>query len=273
MEETANQQAHRGNRPGWNKRNTMVYSIVALLIVAGVLYYVIGMNHPVALDGQPVSLADMQGLQAAALNSTLATAVGAGSTANYPKQITDNSPLLMVNGKPNILYIGAEYCPYCAETRWGLILALMRFGNFTGLNYMSSTSTDVYPNTPTFSFVNSSYSSRYISFSSVEIQDRNGSSLQTPTNFQDTVATKYGTGGIPFIDMFNRSIQDGASASPQVLDGQSWQQLIAALNNPDSNVAQAVIGNANVFTAYICSEANITAPVCSMPYVKGIRLS
>ncbi|HUY70487.1 MAG TPA: DUF929 family protein [Candidatus Baltobacteraceae bacterium] len=297
MEQSAHQNVQQAKKPGMSRRNMMIYAILVLVVIAGVLYYVVGMNHPVALDGQQVSQADMQGLQSAALNVSLASAVGAGSTANYPVAVTTNAMLaagsvklttnaqgsvtainanvqpLVINGKPGISYIGAEYCPYCAETRWGMILALMRFGNFTGLKYMSSTSTDVYPNTATFSFINSTYSSSYIAFSSVEIQDRNGSSLQSPTNLENLLGSSFSTGGIPFIDFFNKSVQDGAASSPQVLAGNDWQQAITALNNPNSQVSQAVIGNANVFTAYICQETGASAPVCSMPYIKSIKLN
>ena len=48
-------------------------------------------------------------------------------------------------GKPEILYIGAEYCPYCATERWPLAVALSRFGTFTGLRGIHSSATDVYP--------------------------------------------------------------------------------------------------------------------------------
>lgn len=57
------------------------------------------------------------------------------------------------NGKPAVIFVGAEWCPYCAVERWSLIIALLRFGNFSNLEYMLSSSTDIYPNTPTFTFV------------------------------------------------------------------------------------------------------------------------
>jgi hypothetical protein len=69
---------------------------------------------------------------------------------------------------PEILYIGAEYCPYCAAQRWATIIALSRFGTFSGLGNMSSYSNDVFPNTPTFTFVKAKYKSKYLVFKSVE---------------------------------------------------------------------------------------------------------
>ncbi len=68
--------------------------------------------------------------------STLDT-VGAGSgIIARPESITGTA--LTENGKPEMLYIGAEYCPYCAAERWAMIVALSRFGTFTGLSTIHS---------------------------------------------------------------------------------------------------------------------------------------
>jgi Domain of unknown function (DUF929) len=40
---------------------------------------------------------------------------------------------LTASGKPEVLYTGAGFCPYCAAVRWPLIVALSRFGTFSGL--------------------------------------------------------------------------------------------------------------------------------------------
>ena len=53
------------------------------------------------------------------------------------------------DGKPEVLFIGAEYCPFCAAQRWAMVNALSRFGTFTGLTTTHSSSTDTDPNTPT----------------------------------------------------------------------------------------------------------------------------
>ena len=71
--------------------------------------------------------------------------------------------------------MGAEYCPYCAAERWGMIVALSRFGTFTGLQTTHSAAKDgagnaeVYPNTATWTFVHSSYTSKYLTFTPVEM--------------------------------------------------------------------------------------------------------
>ena len=62
---------------------------------------------------------------------------------------TVDGTALTQNGKPEVLYIGSEYCPFCAAQRWAMVNAFSRFGTFTGLTTTHSSSTDTDPNTPT----------------------------------------------------------------------------------------------------------------------------
>ena len=47
-----------------------------------------------------------------------------------------------MDGKPGVLYIGAEFCPFCATERWAMVNALGRFGTFSGLKITNSSTTD-----------------------------------------------------------------------------------------------------------------------------------
>jgi hypothetical protein len=49
---------------------------------------------------------------------------------------------LTSGGTPRVLYVGAGFCPYCAAVRWPLIVALSRFGTFSGLSTTRSAVTD-----------------------------------------------------------------------------------------------------------------------------------
>lgn len=83
-------------------------------------------NSLSAYDDQPVS----QGVLAQLIiPDGVSASVGRGLALNFPKNIS-GAPL-EINGKPAVVYITAEFCPYCAIERWGLVIALMRFGNFT----------------------------------------------------------------------------------------------------------------------------------------------
>jgi thiol-disulfide isomerase/thioredoxin len=206
---------------------------------------------------------------ASALNS-----VGDGGGAVTGKPTTISGTALTSSGKPEMFYMGAEYCPYCAAERWAMIVALSRFGTFSGLSTVHSSSTDVDPNTPTFSFYKSSYTSQYLTFTPVElttnVPDSSNPSgyvtLQTPTAAQQALVNKYdGSGGsIPFIDFGNKYVISGVSYDPGVLDGLSWATIANDLSNPNSAVAKAVDGTANYITAAICKMTNnLPASACT----------
>jgi Domain of unknown function (DUF929) len=192
----------------------------------------------------------------AALRVPAATLETVGSPASVALPTKSGSTVLKgADGKPLVTYVGAEYCPYCAAERWALAVALSRFGTFENL----SGTHDVYPDTQTLSFYGSSYTSPYVDFQSVEeaTNQQVGDSyqtLQTPTAAQDALVAKYDPqGSIPFLDIANRYVITGSSFSPQVLQGLSRSQIAAALSNPNSAVAQAIDGAANVITAAIAS--------------------
>jgi thiol-disulfide isomerase/thioredoxin len=194
--------------------------------------------------------------------STLDT-VGVGSILSYNSQpisaISDTA--LTSNGKPEMLYIGAEYCPYCAAMRWSMAVALSRFGSFTTpLHGIHSSSTDVNPNTPTLTFYKSSYSSPYLTFTPVENETVTKAPLQQTTAAQQALWAKFDTTpqglGYPFIDFGNKYVIKAPIYDPAVLAGLTWAQVAAALHDPSSKVAQNVNGAANVITAAICKMTN-----------------
>ena len=194
------------------------------------------------------------------VNLSVLAAVGTGSglVQTPPAKISGSPPLLTgSNGKPEVFYDGGEYCPYCAAERWAMIVALSRFGSFHNLSQESSSPSDVYPNTPTFSFFHSSYSSQYLDFVPVEGQSYQGVTLQQLTSDQEQLVTIYNSGGsIPFVDIANRYVITGASYDPQVLSGLDWQGVANALSDPQSPVAQAILGTANDLTAALCQATN-----------------
>src|ERR1700734_3238378 len=194
-----------------------------------------------------------------------------------------DGPPLTKNGKPEVLFMGAEYCPFCAAQRWAMVNAFSRFGTFTGLTTTHSSSTDTDPNTPTLTFYGSTFTSKYIALTTVEIEHnyRIGNStdtnvayapLQTATAAEQATQTAYDPGGyIPFIDFGNKYAQVGnlTPLTPTMLDGLTWQQVATDMSNPSSSVGQAIIANANYETAAICSLTNNQpATACTPPTQK-----
>ncbi|MGH3229770.1 MAG: DUF929 family protein, partial [Streptosporangiaceae bacterium] len=270
------------------RRRILIASGSVVVVLAIVLVFVI-----VKLNGGKPSSNSAAGLSNGPTGSALVPVVdkvtsvpasaldtvgeGGGAVTGKPSTIS-GSPLT-VNGKPEMFYLGAEYCPYCAAERWAMIVALSRFGTFKGLATVHSAvangagNAEPDPDTPTWTFLHATYSSPYLAFSSVEettnIPDPSTGTytlLQTPTKAQQALVTKYdGSGGsIPFIDFGNKYVISGVSYDPGVLDGKSWTTIASDLSNPSSPVAQAVDGTANYITAAICKMTNNTpASACT----------
>lgn len=213
--------------------------------------------------------------------------VGRGSATGTPTAVS--APALTVDDKPSIVYLGAEYCPYCATERWPIVIALSRFGTFTGLKATHSSTTDVFPSTQTFSFHGATYTSPYLSFTGTELESNQPQGdgfapLDTPTaqeqQLLDTydkapyIGTDSSAGGIPFIDFGGKFVSGGATYDPGVLQGKTAAEIAAALHDPSSPISKGAIGVANVFTATICSLThNQPASVCTSPAITKLEAS
>jgi thiol-disulfide isomerase/thioredoxin len=258
------------------RRRILLASGSVVVVLAVVLVFVI-----VKLNGGKPSASSAQGLSNGPTGSALSAVVdkvtsvpasalntvGNGGGAVTGKPTTISGSALTANGKPELFYMGAEYCPYCAAERWAMIVALSRFGTFTGLHTVHSSSTDTDPNTPTFTFYKSSYTSQYLAFTPVELTTNVPTStgyvtLQTPTAAQQAIVTKYGGANspIPFVDFGNHYLINGVSYDPGVLAHLSWATIASDLSNPTSQVARAIDGTANYITAAICKGLTNNAP-------------
>jgi Domain of unknown function (DUF929) len=185
-----------------------------------------------------------------------------GSNAVDPLKPISGASALTSNGKPEVLYVGEESCPYCGAERWAMTVALSRFGTFSNLHFIRSSSSDVYSNTATLTYYKASYTSKYLTFVPVEVATTNGKALENPTSAQDALLQKYSQGNFPFVDFGNQYYVSGASYLPSVLGstynpdpshfGLTWQQIGAALSNPHSLVTESILGVANHMTAAIC---------------------
>ena len=209
--------------------------------------------------------------------------VGTGGTQNPITPLTGQPALTGKDGKPAVVYIGADYCPYCAAKRWSMVVALSRFGTFSNLNYTwSADAPEVYPQTATFTFHGSTYTSQYIDFQPVEETTRDSNQiLDKPTSQQQKLIDTYDTpqyiggstaGGIPFMDFANKYLSVGPGYNPQLLSGLTHAQIASKLSNPNDPVTLAIVGNANYLTAAICDVTNNQPQdVCSTPTIQQIE--
>jgi hypothetical protein len=268
------------------RRQKIVAIAAAAIVVVIVTMIAIKALTPTSTttaDTGPVSPAVLRDLTT--VSDATSNAIGQGSATSLP--IPVRGPMLRgPSGLPQIVYIGAEYCPYCAAERWGMIVALSRFGSFTGLRTARSAADDVYPSTPTFTFYGSTYKSPYVEFTAVETQTstRVGGTyqtLQTPTPEQQHLIDTYdappyvasgSAGAIPFVDIANQYVISGSTINPGMLDNRSWESIAASVASGNSDDARAIVGTANVITAAICaSTADSPSDVCSQPAIKQIE--
>ena len=246
--------------------------VVAIALVVAAFFVVRWYTTPVppkapSQDTTAAVVSQITGLPASEFN-----AVGQGTANNLIKPVKGTA-LTGATGKPEVLYIGAEFCPYCAAERWALIVALGRFGTFSGLQTTTSSSSDIYPNTPTFTFRGATYTSDYVDFRAVETSDRNQQPLQTPSASEQQLWTKYDAGGsIPFVDFGNQYALTSATYSPDLLGGASWQAIASELQDQNSAQAKAIVGSANLISAAICkTTSDKPASVCSSPAIQDLE--
>jgi hypothetical protein len=181
--------------------------------------------------------------------------VGASPAVTSLQPVSTGSSL-RIDGKPGIVFVSEESCPFCAAERWPVVIALSHFGTWSHLGATTSSSTDVYPSTATFSFRDASYSSPYLALRTTELTDNAGHPLEPLTPLDTNLLDRYDvppyvngadqSGAVPFLDIDNHYVLAGAQYDPQVLAGLSIRQIAASLDNPGSPVAKAIDGSANV---------------------------
>ena len=247
--------------------------VIAVITIAGIIVFYMTTNNAQnnsdstnqALVGQSLTPDLYQ--EVSNVDYATLSLVGSGTALHF-NQISGNQ--IIASKNPMVLYVGANYCPYCAAERWALVVALSKFGTFSNLSYMLSSPTDVYPNTPTISFHGATFTSKYIDFQSVELQDRSGSTLETITPEQQNVFSTYGqNGAIPFVDIANQYVFTGSQFMPSTLVGLSWGQIGTKINDPNSDIAKGVDGAANIIISDICKSTNYNpTDVCSQSFVK-----
>ncbi len=256
--------------------------IVVIVVVVGVIVFIA--NQSSNSNAQVNTTVDATTFkQVTQVDPSLLSQIETGGVAN-PFQVlkTSQPPLLGPNGKPEMFYYGAEFCPNCAAERWSIAVALSRFGTFSKLTATTSSSTDSDPDTSTFTFAQSNYSSSYVDFVPLENTDRQKNIIQTPTAEQQQLLTTYNITGYPFIDIGNRYLITKASYDPALLrtnpkDSSSQplsQQDIASQLATGNAVSKSILGTANYLTAAIsASTNNQPSTICSDASIQQIEAS
>ncbi len=267
-ERASHRERHRERPSLW--RGPLPYVAAVVLIVGAIAWSVLSSRGGPA----PTLTGAASEAVVASLTSIPADVfdrVGSGGIAD-PLRTTTFEALRGPSGLPLVIYVGAEYCPFCASEKWSVVAALARFGAFQGLELSTSSSTDAFPDTPTLTFRNASYKSTFIELSAIETADRQGRPIASTTPVQQAAMDRSDAqGSIPFVSVADRRVAVGTGYRPDVLAGKTWAQIAEAMRDPSTPLARGVIGNANWITAAICEQTSgQPSSVCASPAVRSL---
>ncbi|MGC4109298.1 MAG: DUF929 family protein [Nocardioides sp.] len=269
------QAQQRRNRLVWT--GTIVVAVVAIFAVV----IVFGIMRSGGSGAKTTAATSQLTKTLATIPTTAYDSTSVVTPSNPPVTLSGSTPMTE-DGKPRVLYVGAEYCPFCAAERWAMVAALSRFGTFSNLGQTTSSHADQFPDTPTLSFHGSSYSSKYLVFKGYETQSNQvqGSTyapLDKLSTADGKLFNKYdfppyfdSKGAIPFVDFGGKYASQGASYSPGILAGMTHQQVADAIADPSTDISKSVLGTANVFTAALCQLThNQPSNVCATSGVEA----
>ncbi len=256
--------AERAARKRAEARRRLLAAIGAVTAVLAVVVALVA----VKLTSAPARLVATESAASSVIVRQVTTVPAAVLTGMSPAQVITplqavqrSGPPLTIGGKPVIVFVSEESCPFCAAERWSLAVALSHFGTWSHLGSTTSSATDVYPDTATLSFRTAVYRSTELTLRTTELTDNAGHPLQAQTALDTRVIGAFDvppyvnsadqSGAVPFLDIANHYILAGAQYSPQVLAGLSAAQIAGQLANPSSQVAQAIDGSARVIIAAI----------------------
>ena len=249
----------------------LVIALVAVLVIVKVAGggggSTSGADQPSPPGGTPIPAATLTHLSSVPI-STLNSAPTDGIITT-PQTVSGKA--LTADGKPDMLFIGAEYCPHCAAERWPLYVALTKFGTFEPQPGKIHSATQD-GNVPTLTFYGTKYSSPYFTFTPVEVYKNylnaagtNYETLQLPTQSQLQLWQNANGGSFPFIDFAGKAILPSAQYSYAPLQGLPFGAVAAQVGNNSTTIGANINASASQLIKTICSTMTHDQPaaVCS----------
>ncbi len=270
-------QKEEAARQARRQRNTRygIFTIILVICIVGVLVIVKvagggggsssadQLSPPAGTPIAPATLAKLSSVPISTLNSA--------PTDGILTQVTPaRGQALTSDGKPELLYVGAEFCPHCAAERWPLYIALSKFGTFSPEPGKIHSATQD-GNVPTFTFYGTTYTSPYFSFVPVEVYTNHPASgggytvLQNPTASQLKTWTDANGGTFPFIDFGGKQQLLSAQYSYASLQGLPFAAVAAQVGNNSTTIGADIGASASQLIKAICSSLSGGKPatVCS----------
>ena len=271
-----------GRLPRVSRRGRLVLlvPVACALLVAGAVVAVVRINPPVPPSpalAKLITAVTTVPVNAGApgnINSASWVSSSGGSSSSLVTSLSfdfaptaASGPPLTVGGKPEVFYVAAEYCSYCTAENWALIVALSRFGSFSGLSTSRSPNFDQIPPVDGWTFYGSSYTSRYLAFVPVETfsnvltsrradpnDPKSYRPLQPLTPSEQAVFSRYDDQRLtPFFDFGGRVTVIGGDVVPNYLVGLSWTRIAGGLRHVATPVAATILTGANLLTSELCA--------------------
>jgi hypothetical protein len=218
----------------------------------------------------------VEGVPVSALIASARAQLGRGQVTP-PEKLPPAAPQLRSGGRPEIMFICAEYWSKCAAERWALVMALSKFGTFTTLTGTTSSAAGASPKTPTFSFYGATYSSKYLTLVTDELEtntDVGGGEyplLQPPTTQEMTMMNAWDRApyttvktSLPFAYIGGKFILTTAQYDASAISQMSFQAAATIMSSGTGPVSTHAEAAAGYLVADFCAlTRGQPARVCS----------
>jgi hypothetical protein len=252
------------------QKQLIAAAVAVVVVIIAVAVGVVVANNNDAAPATPTNAAFISKITS--IPAATFDAAGAPTEANAVPQKVEGGAALTKDGKPRMIYVGAEFCPYCASERWAVVAALSRFGSFEGLTPTRSAVND--GNIPTVTFTGSKYTSQYLSFEPYETSDREFKPLQKLPDEVDQLFKKHNPeGGIPWT-FYGTHELPGSGIPLQPLMAHTgdngWNEIADQMATGTGDVGKSIDASANMTAAQVCElTGGQPANVCTSPGVKA----
>ena len=121
-----------GAMMAWGAVGLVIVIVAVLVVVKVATGSSAGATSYTPVTAAPASVVkDVTTIPASVYNKVGVNFPSAAQPVSPPIKLKNQPPLTIEGKSPAMLYYGAEYCPYCAAERWGIVAALSRFGTWS----------------------------------------------------------------------------------------------------------------------------------------------
>ena len=115
-----------------------IASVTAVLAVVVALVAVKLTATPARLVASESQAPSVVVRQVTTVPAAVLARVSPGQAVTPLQTVKTSGPLLAIGGKPAIVFVSEESCPFCAAERWSLAVALSHFGTWSHLGTTTS---------------------------------------------------------------------------------------------------------------------------------------